>query len=442
MECLVTGAGTAGATAAWLLAVKGVRTTLVDARARENVGASWVNGVEPGLFDELQLPTPPNDVWFHRSPRFVVQARDTDIRCVVDDLPTVEVDMRALNAWLLDLCEQAGVRLQFRTRATIGDSIDGRRTVTLRGVAAQADMVIDAGGLTGSRTWERLDPEDDVCSAYQAVYDVTDVDAARAWFLDRGLRPTDTLSMAGVEAGYSICNATLSDDASHVALLTGAMHRDGLRRGGRIAADFVRATPWIGRRRFGGGGLIPLRAPWDSFVDDQLIRLGNAAGMVFPQHGSGVAPGMRAAAIAANTAAAALQLADTTLHGLWPFNGQYYRGPGGLNAMYQPLRYLSSSLAPHELELLIASGAINPSGVRAALAQQPMAPDTRALWSMLRHARDLAPLLPALGQAVTLGRSLHQHALSFPGRGPYGEYRSWCARHDRLMRRARALAHR
>jgi len=440
MDCLVIGAGTSGAAAAWLLALRGVRVGLVDARERRNVGASWMNGVEDHLFDELDLPEPPVGVRVHRASRFIVQAGEFGPRTTVDDVPTCEVDMRALNAWLLDLAEQAGVEMRFRARAEVLGVEGGKRQVRIGRTIESVPVVIDSSGLTGSNLYETLDDAVDICSAYQGVYELTDVAAARRWLDAHDVRPGETLSMAGIEGGFSIRNVSVDEAMTEVHILTGAMHRPEFRTGGRIAMEFVRSQGWIGKRLFGGGGLIPLAPGEPSHVDDHLVRIGNAAGHVFTQHGSGVAPGLRAAAIAANTVACALQLGATRADGLWSFDHLWWTGPGAVGAEYQPLRYLSSSLSIGDLSLMIEAGVIAPASVRAALAQAPMEKDLRIAARVARHAVRLRHLLPRLATTILLADQLAAHARRYPDRGPWGSYAAWRDGWQRKLDRARALS--
>jgi len=439
MECLVIGAGTAGAAVAYFLAAKGVRVTLVDARERRNVGASWLNGVELSLFDDLELPEPPEGVIYHAAERFIMQAGDEGPRVVIDRPPVVEVDMRALNQWLLDLAESAGVTLRFRTRAVVGDGVPGGRRVSLRGSEEVAQMVVDASGVTLA-TDDAFIPELDQCTAYQAVYRITKPDAARDWLHAQDLRLGDTLSRGAVEGGYSILNTCVFDGAERLAVLTGVMHREGYRSAGRVAADFVRAHAWIGAKEFGGGGLIPLRAPSPTFAEHALLRIGNSAGHVFPAHGSGVALGIRAAALASNTVAAALQVGDVSERGLWSFHRDYYTGMGKVCLEYQPLRYLSASFSVEEFRLALRSGLIDATALADGLAQRPLAPRLSPLTGAWRCGIELLPLAPRFATAVALAFALRKHAASIPARGAHGEVAAWLGTYQKLMKRAQALA--
>lgn len=445
--CLVIGAGTAGATVARGLALRGVDVLLVERRTRENAGACWVNGVQSELWEELELGPPPADLLHHRGGRFLLADRNGELRQTVEEPPQEEVDMRALNRWLLGLAEEAGVRTRFRTRAEVLEARRGSRMVRLNGGAPEAfDVVVDARGyqdapLPGDLYGQQaLTPALDVCNAWQAVYAVRDPGAARDWLREMALEPGDTLARTGVEGGFSTCNVMVDEALQTCAILCGTMHREGYRSGGGIAADARKELGFLGKRIYGGGGLIPLAPLASQFVADSYVAIGGRAGQIFPQHGSGVALGMRSAACAANAVAAALQLGDPSRYGLWGYNVAWQRRWGAHAAFYQPLLWLSSSLSAAESALLLRAGVLNAHTTRAALALRP---PTLRLPDPLRLARqlpELVPILPRLALAFHLARRLQAHHQAFPSRGPRGAWEGWHTTWRRLMQRAQALA--
>lgn len=439
MDVVVIGAGTAGAASALFLASRGLRVRMIDARPREKVGARWVNGVERTLYERVDLPSPPDNVVFHKGGRFIVSDPDGNHRQVVDSPATDETDMRVLNRWLIELAEDAGVELRFEERARIGPSVRGRREVVTNKGTLLPQLALDSAGLSGRPSSANLDPID-VCSAYQSVYHLADISAAQDWIGARALKSGDIFSRAGVEGGYSILNVSVNLDTRRVAVLTGALHQQGRRSGARIARDFVEGTPWVGNRVFGGGGLIPLRPGDPVLVDDQLVRVGDAAGQVFPQHGSGVAQGILAASMAANAISAAIQRGDTSARGLWQYQVEWYRTRGAVNAQYHPLRYFSSGLSRADMARLFAAGGIHSSAVARALAQAPMRVEPDMAMELARHIPQLLPIAPFLGRALALGWRLERHSTKVPLQCQPSQTDAWTHRFSDLMRRARRLA--
>ncbi|MFX1393071.1 MAG: geranylgeranyl reductase family protein [Promethearchaeota archaeon] len=69
-----------------------------------------------------------------------------------------------------------------------------------------------------------------------------------------------------------------------------------------------------------GGGVVPVRRPLWSCVDNGIMFVGDAACHVNPLHGGGIDPSMRAGYYAAITASNAIQNEDCTLKKLWDYN--------------------------------------------------------------------------------------------------------------------------
>lgn len=436
-DCIVIGAGTAGAAAAYFLARRGASVLVVDRQKEGQSGARWVNTVESRVFDDLELDVD-DDVIFARASKYVLASADNEARISISDPPVVDVDMRALVRWLHDQARGAGVEIRFNTTARIGAYRQGRREVVIGEETISAPVVIDASGLSMAALAPHLVPEFEITSAYQAVHELRSIQAARLWMSEHRIEDENTLSFVCVEGGYSIINVFVEPERGIVSLLTSTMHRAAYRSGRQVSDDFVKSMSWIGDRKFGGGGLIPLRAPSDSFVDDGLIRIGDAAGMAFPTHGSGVATGMRAAELAANTASACLQRGITDVNELWEFNRLYHRQMGVVNAAYQPIRYFTMALTTPEVKALIDSGLVTQASIYKVLEASMLdfeIPNPRLL---VAQASVLLPIVPRFARAVELAVRFYRHYGNFPARSE--DFQAWNRKTRQLYLSARRLA--
>ncbi len=423
LDVIVVGAGTAGATAAWHLARGGARVALIDHRRPDAAGARWINGVPPWMFDEAQVPAPQAPELRPTGGAFSICGLAGIERVRLSPNPVWAVDMRLLVRRLQGLAVGAGARLIAPARV-VDVPLDpaGRPTgVTLHldgePLPLRARLIVDATGLAGavrSRVPALLadcppTPPEHVCSAAQAVHAVDDPDAARAAFAAWGLRPGDLRSTVGLDGGYSTANLGLSPDGDEVELLAGAIALPAHRSGPAILRDLAQAHPWIGERRFGGAGAIPLRRPYDRLGAPGVALLGNAACQVFSAHGSGIGIGMMAARLLAEAALAAADPGSEAA--VWAYQASFQRRWGGLLASYDLFRRATQGLTGEETDQLMANGLMGPSSSRAALEQRLIAPHPgevlRVLGGALRAPRltgHVAAALARMPRALALYR--------------------------------------
>jgi flavin-dependent dehydrogenase len=171
---------------------------------------------------------------------------------------------------------------------------------------------------------------------------------------------------------------------------------------------------WIGERIFGGAAAIPLRRPYTRQSAPGLALLGDAGAQVFSAHGSGIAIGLRAAKLLAQTIIAAprSRLGDGDV--LHRYAAGFHRDHGAILDGYDVVRRLSQSLEKRESEALIAAGLITPSSARAALAQAlpPLSP--RELPAIVRGFARAPRLAAKLGLALARLPLLAAHASAYP----------------------------
>ncbi|MFW9901923.1 MAG: geranylgeranyl reductase family protein, partial [Candidatus Thorarchaeota archaeon] len=98
-----------------------------------------------------------------------------------------------------------------------------------------------------------------------------------------------------------------------------------------------------------GGGVVPVRRPLWSCVDNGFMVVGDAACQVNPLHGGGIDPSMRAGYYAANSAANALENNDYSIEGLWDYNYNIMTGFGAEFASLDLLRIVLQNLSNEEL---------------------------------------------------------------------------------------------
>jgi len=419
-DAIVIGAGTAGTFAAARLAETGRRVLLLESRRADDAGARWVNGLPLGELGRLGIAPPAPE----RAHPFHLIAGWGPERVTIDDPGLVDHDMRALVAALHAQAEQAGVELRFQARVTkVIEAPDGVRVQLREGPELRSALLIDAAGMTGP-TPRAPCPPHRICVAAQEVREVADRDEARAWLARHRAMPGETLSFSGIAGGYSIVNAHVTlGETPAVSLLTGSIPGLGHAAGPALLNAFVRDNPWIGGKVFGGARPIPLTAPEPCVGRGRVARLGDAARQVYASHGSGIAMGLRAAALLARTIAEG--------GGCWDYNVRFQRTEGAVLAASAAVAAWMARLDLAAVRELIASGLLHPALIRDGLRQLPPRLDPSALPDLIgaatRAPARLAGMAPALIAAVRLQAAHHRYP-STPERLP-----RWHATRHRLL---------
>jgi flavin-dependent dehydrogenase len=338
----------------------------------------------------------------------------------VPEHDVLDVDMRRLVARLQARAARAGAEL--REGVTVRGR-DGDRLDTSHG-PLRARWIVDASGLAGARllAQPRVAPSD-LCAAAQEVREVTDVDAARAFFAEHGVRAGEILGLVGVAGGFSVLNVRLHHGGATVGILTGSIPALGFPSGRAMLDAFVARQPWIGARVFGGSGAIPLRRPHDRLADDRVALLGDAGCQVFPAHGSGIAAGMIAARVLADTLAAGGSLRD--------YEVAWHRRHGGVIAFFDVFRRWNQGVDAATLGQVLGLGLVDADTLRAGLDQTLPRPSLRSVVGALRVMAGRPALAGQL--ALTAARSGAARALyaAYPRRA--ADVPAWSRRVDWVL---------
>ena len=389
VDVAIVGAGTAGAAAARYFAERGARVVAVERRALDQAGARWVNGITRTALAEAGLTLPAAAIVGGPHPFWLASRHG---RVLVDRHDVVDVDMRALVAFLQAQAEDAGAAL---VGGVAVRGRDGRELITDAG-RIRARWIVDASGLVGARLLAQpAVAHVHLCAAAQEVRAVRDRAGALAYCEALGIAPGEVLARVGLAGGFSVLNVRVSDDGERISILTGSIPALGFPSGKAILDQFVRDHPWVGDRIFGGAGAIPLRRPYDRLSGDGVALIGDAGCQVFPAHGSGIGAGILAAKLLADTLAAGGALRD--------YEVAWHRRWGGLFAAYDAVRRWNSELDDETLGAIMELGLIDGDIARAGLDQvlppftlASLPPKARAL----RHAPQLLPGLAKVAARI------------------------------------------
>lgn len=377
-DVVVVGAGTAGSAAAVLLARSGRSVALIEARSHEEAGARWVNGVPPWMFDQAGIERPAGPEHRASGFPFTLLSHSGRARLILDPSPTWAVDVPKLTARLHDLARREGVELIDQAQVRGMEFDEGRPTaISVEREASsftlRASLFVDASGLNAvlrrqipelSRSCPSV-PRHHLCTAAQEVSEISDPAGARRFLEENDFRPGEYLFWTGVDGGFSTMSITVSADLKEAELLTGSIADGEHATGPDLMRGLRQLHPWIGKKIFGGEGLIPLRRPYDRPAAPGIALIGNAACQVFPAHGSGTGIGLIAARVLADSVR---EFDDPgSLEATWGYQAAFQREYGSLLAAYDVFRRLSQSLSGGDIEHMLKAGLILKNNFIAAL---------------------------------------------------------------------------
>lgn len=445
-DVVVVGAGTAGANAAYQLARRGLAVALVEKRELDAAGAQWHNGVLERHFERAGLEPPGPAERRPRVPRFHLFGPTGRAVLQLEDPPTVAADMAALGRRLRTLAVEAGVKTYDQALGVTPVLANGRVVAIEFGTAPElrleAALFVDASGRRGVlrrnspalQAWCTDVTGDELCSASDFEFGISDRAGARAFLERHGARPGDSLSTVGLAGGFSTRGLTISPDLDRVSVLVGCLANGRYGTGPAMLAAVRKENPWIGEVHGGGSGLIPLRRPYARFTAPGLALVGDAACQVFPAHGSGIGMGLIAGSILAATVAPGKRspgprdIGDETL--LWHYQHAFMHEFGGLLANYEGVRRMSTALGSSGTAALLESGVMSEKLTRAGLDQRLATPDPVDLPLMAarlaRRPKLAGRVLPALARS----RLAALHGAAHPREPDMAALARW----DRRMR--------
>lgn len=427
-DAVVVGAGTAGLGAAVQLARRGMRVVVLERKRMGEGGARWDNGVLAWQFTRAGFAPPAGPEVRSGTGRTHMRGPGGAGPVVLDGTPTIAADMRKLNDRLAALASELGVQVFDRcTELSVEEHDD--RLVAVTTVAAahdsgagpaplrlEAALFVDASGRRGALRsavgalagWCPPVEGPELCTASQFSFDVADPDGAKRYVFDHGADPGDGLTWVGLDGGFSALAVDVSADLDEVSILTGTLATGRWGTGRTILDRFLADNPWVGGRRFGGAGLIPLRRPYARLGAPGLALVGDAACQVFPAHGSGIGVGLIAGTILAESVAGAAD--PGSAEAVWAYQTAFHRELGGTLCAYDAFRRLSTRIGSDGVERMFTSGLFSAEMAVAGLQQRWTEPDRHQVAAAVRAYRSdpglAARMLPGLarsGAAERLG---------------------------------------
>ncbi len=356
-EIIVAGAGHGGLVAAWKLAQLGHKVTVYERYARENLGYDQKDPVDSAYFDYAGITYP--EEW--HAPNNVITLVPIDETVAPVTLPeeksasTLIVERRELLAFLIDLCEKAGVHFAFgcevREPVVLGSRIIG--IMTSQGIRL-ADLIIDACGIDSpvrrnlpdfTHVQKELGRFDRL-NVYRAYYNRIEgkPDPEHRYYVYVNANGT---------VGFTWL-ITEPDSADILIARFGEVTEADIKEN----LDFVcEKNEHVGRELVRGGKVvdIPVRQPLAVFIADGYAAVGDSACMTIPLKGSGIGYSIKAGSILARAVEAdrdGLFNCDT----LWKYEREFFHEIGFAACTIALEKNLLPYLTAKDVSDFIASG--------------------------------------------------------------------------------------
>ena len=302
MKIIIAGAGMGGMIAAERLAKLGFDVTVYEKAASvDEMRYDWHDDVNPSIFRRLGLEMPAGS--FRKKSWTFISPHGAVVREFRQDDSTADwsVERRPLNRMLY---ERAAAGAKFVFGATVERPVVEKGVVVgvvVNGREERADLVIDSLGADSALKKDlpaefgvSRHREDEVFVAYRAFYE-RDPDAPAPKYTNKVY-----LKHMG-EPGISW--VIQDNDPSLVNVLVGRIGSLSSYDLERALEDLRKTNPTIGGKVVRGGEMcvIPVRYPATRMVANGYAAVGDAAYMTIPMLGSGIASGMLAGQLLAET---------------------------------------------------------------------------------------------------------------------------------------------
>lgn len=434
---LILGLGHGGLVAALKLREAGFSVTVAEQKSRDTVGWPWYDDIRFDLFRSCDLPEPPRACYTNKGKRLFISPDEKNSLRVPSAKPMEEISInrRALLCHLITLCEEAGVRLRFETKAT-DLLVENSRVcgAVCAGEPIRADLVIDASGLFSpfraqvqKQFGVQAQPgKNDVMTAWRGFYQWAP--GTPAPDPDRNIYIKHQSSV-----GLSWCNL---NDRGEVDVFVG-------RIGGMTEAEKDAAVAALFENhdffssdvlREGLWGCISLRGPLGMMVADGYCAVGDSAFMTMPMMGSGMECAMQAGHWLAQHIIGN-SVTDFTAANLWDWQVKYYHELGARYVFVDLVKRWVLNIDVDLLNWLFGCGAVTNEDM-GLVSTDPDNPNKLTAGKILKKAAIVLQKPAVIRQtAVWMLRAAKakKTALAIPQRYDKQKVDAWLRRYDAIL---------
>jgi geranylgeranyl reductase family protein len=357
----VVGAGTGGTTAARFASKKGLNVCLIDGKPREKIGDKICgDAVGNEIFDILNINHPKNEeLSCHIKGAKLYSPNLRKCITLVDPkqagyiVNRLEFGQRLLNETLDSGLNQFLDKTKALELLYKNETVNGIKVKLANGenVDLTAKVVIDASGFYSplrknakSKIIEKNVLKEDSILCYREIVKFKSKDQQ----VQDPEYITIVLDQEKAPGGY-IWYFPKNQSSINIGIGTFMEYKGKVKDlyKKNVFQEYVKTSNF--EILSSGGGVVPVRRPLWSCVDNGFMLVGDAACQVNPLHGGGIDPSMRAGYHAANSAIRALEIDNNSISGLWEYNYKVMTSFGAEFASLDLLRIVLQSLSNEDL---------------------------------------------------------------------------------------------
>ena len=346
-DAIVVGAGTAGTLAAKTIAEAGLSTLLMDSKTRDHIGNKVCGDViGEHHFKELGISNPNNGAFENKVKGLKVYSPDeeTVFTFSSQDFLGFMLNRHLFGQWLLQNAVDAGAELldstMFMEPIIEKGVVQGIKAKDGSGsrITVRSKVVVDASGYFGvvrnklplEMGFEGKLAFEDVELCYREVRQLEQE-------LDDPDHCNILLNQENTPGGYTWIFP--KKDGQVNAGLGFYMHGEYPNPKTIFDKHVVSKPLFKGSSIIKmGGGFIPTRRPIDRLVGNGVVIIGDAASLVNPINGGGIAPSMKSGYFAGQTIIDALEKGEATEENLWSYGCNLMRSYGKKQASLDVFR--------------------------------------------------------------------------------------------------------
>ncbi|MCK4844673.1 MAG: NAD(P)/FAD-dependent oxidoreductase [Candidatus Heimdallarchaeota archaeon] len=427
-DVIIVGAGIAGCVLAFHLATAGLKVTIYEKSAKDNIGHDWCDSIEKKAFQLAGILAPKGEEKRANRDHLVILSPDLLSKIHLSYYDYWIVDRKLFQKRLLYCAEKAGAEFCFNTEIVepVGKGMWVIGVKKLDGEIVTAKLVVDCSGIDRilGNNIEILDlnltlEDNEIALAHRETHKIED---SKLKWGENEISKKHLYYRYGYEKGYSWVNFEKEDE---VDVGSGVTQGYSKRKPKALVNEFINLHKNIEKEKLrGGGGQIVVRRPitmvWYGF-----LLVGEAACQTIPTVGCGVGSSMIAAKIAAEVIVKSIRKKEVSIDSLWEYQVRFTEKRGRDHAALDMMRRKLLQITEKEMSFLIEKRIISRSDFEMLIhAKYPKKSIIGMLFSAFKGISNLK-LMIFMGKSFLQANRVYKHYKKFPKEYDAKKYHKW-----------------